>query len=223
MKIIGLNGFKESGKDTTYACIRDLIHSLHEANDLNDAGRVERRAFADSLKIMAALSLGYEGNDSKLIATMNTLKETGRVVSWLNTEPAASDPVGIDGRKYLQNYGNHARTVFGDSFWVDQVVPRDDNALVDVWATLGRKGPWVGLPFLGVITDVRYPNEAERVRKVGGEVWEVIRPGLVSDGHASEQPLPRELVDHVIYNDGSVENLKEAVWHSLRNRKLVTV
>jgi hypothetical protein len=58
------------------------------------------------------------------------------------------------------------------------------------------------------ITDLRYPNEAQRVLDLGGEVWEVVRPGLVSDGHASEQTLPRDLVTLTIENDSDVADLQ---------------
>lgn len=215
MQLIGINGFKESGKDTAYACIKRLI----EGSD-NRPLRVERRAFADNLKIMAALSLGYEGTDEFLIGAMNKMKEGGSLGSCLDASFDADDWVNISGRKYLQNFGQHARTVFGDSFWVDQVVPLDGFAFANVWETRGRKGPFVGLPFLGCVTDVRYPNEAQRVKDVGGQVWEIVRPGLVSDGHSSETPLDRALVDVVITNDGSVADLSEQLLYQLRRTKL---
>jgi hypothetical protein len=64
-------------------------------------------------------------------------------------------------------------------------------------------------------TDLRYPNEAQRILDLGGEVWEIIRPGLSSDGHASETPLPRELVSRRIRNDGHLLNLRYEVEKAL--------
>jgi hypothetical protein len=49
------------------------------------------------------------------------------------------------------------------------------------------------------------------VLRLGGETWEIVRPGLESDGHSSENPLPRELVTRVIVNDGTVDDLREKV------------
>jgi hypothetical protein len=64
-----------------------------------------------------------------------------------------------------------------------------------------------------VVADVRFPNEAEWIReRLGGEVWEVRRPGLPAvAGHSSEAGLPAELVDRRIDNDGSLDDLRLAV------------
>ncbi len=188
MRLIGINGFKTSGKDTTYAIIRRIEP---------DARRV---AFADKLKLLAALSLGLEFSDSILIDLMNACKE-----SW--TLHLASNDVpddlfhSITGREFLQHLGNHARRVFGDTFWIDQVLPPDHDALMAMY-------PYENLL---VVTDVRYANEAERVKAIGGSMWEIVRPGIDSDGHASEIPLPRELVDLTIINDGSLADLEAKV------------
>lgn len=200
MKLIGINGFKTSGKDTTYRTVAALAGE-----------RVERRAFADKLKIMAALALGFERSDEELIALMDSMKDRSLIqVSY--SEPSGGEALhDLTGRQYLQWFGAHARTVFGDSFWVDQVAPLDGFEFELIWSTLGRTGPSVGLPTLGCITDVRYPNEAERVLSLGGVVWEVQRPGLVSDGHSSEKPLPRYLVTRVIDNSGDFLHLEREV------------
>jgi len=64
-----------------------------------------------------------------------------------------------------------------------------------------------------VVADVRFANEAEWIReRLGGEVWEVRRPGLpVAAGHSSEAGLPDELVDRRIDNDGSIDELRVAM------------
>ena len=61
------------------------------------------------------------------------------------------------------------------------------------------------------VTDVRYPNEADRVHQLGGEVWQIVRPGLESDGHSSEIPLPAEKVDLSIFNGFEIETLYSTV------------
>jgi hypothetical protein len=209
MKLVGINGFRRSGKDTTY----------HRVAALAQGENVRRAAFADKLKIMAALSIGYTGTNEELIGAMDRLKETGRVESYLGDTHHS-----IDGRRYLQNFGQHARHVFGDSFWVDQVlpvptasglksVPKSDE---DYWQPVTEANMrQVQMRYPGVdwlcVTDVRYPNEAERVLLLGGEVWEVIKPGLESDGHSSEQPLPRELVTVQIWNKGTIDDLEKLV------------
>lgn len=210
MKLIGISGLKTSGKDTTYS----LVKAYASEFSLGHAGRVERRAFADNLKIMAALALGFTGSDEQLIELMNGLKEGGHVEANIY-ETVTSGRVSQSGREYLQRFGQHAREVFGDSFWVDQVVPQGEARFHEVWETYGRKGDVVGLPGIGCITDVRYPNEAERVLDLGGVVWEVIRPGIESDGHSSEKALPREFVTQQILNDSNLDGLGSRVIRAL--------
>ncbi len=65
-----------------------------------------------------------------------------------------------------------------------------------------------------VIPDCRFANEAQAVRALGGQVWAIVRPGLVSDGHASELGLPSDEVDRFLCNDSTIENLcRQADWN----------
>lgn len=214
MQLIGINGFKTSGKDTTFHIVAGIYN--------DGAANVQRAAFADKLKIMAARALGYlDLSDEDSIALMDDFKERGIIVAQMNQiggnamdETFMGDPSTIrviTGRQYLQWFGGEARKVFGDTFWIDQVLPQP-------WDSdrLGT-GLEARYPDADVVcvTDVRYPNEAQRVRDLGGVVWEVIRPGLESDGHGSETPLPRDLVDVTINNDGSLADLERAVERAL--------
>lgn len=64
-----------------------------------------------------------------------------------------------------------------------------------------------------VISDVRFENEAEMIRSLGGEIWFVYRPGVVlPDGaHVSETSIGRIQSDHVIDNDASIPALRGRV------------
>ena len=190
MNLIGITGLKTSGKDTTYEAIRTLTE-----------GQAVRRAFADNLKRIGALALVLE------YEAMDEFKERGRIELW--EVPA----VDITGRQYLQNLGVGAREVFGTGFWVDQVLPVDKARRELIW----RDPKTHELPKWAVVTDVRFPNEAARVLDLGGEVWEVVRPGLESDGHASEIPLPRYLVTRTILNDSTVDRLRDKVADALED------
>lgn len=60
----------------------------------------------------------------------------------------------------------------------------------------------------GIISDVRFPNEARAIRERGGIVIQVNRPGAgQGDAHVSETPLPFDLVDAFITNDSTPEEL----------------
>lgn len=61
-----------------------------------------------------------------------------------------------------------------------------------------------------VITGVRYPNEADMVRRLRGSLVYVNRRGFNGDGHSSEHSLLREDFDVQIFNNGDLNDLKEA-------------
>ena len=96
-----------------------------------------------------------------------------------------------DVRGYLQRMGTEVgRDMFGEDFWVEQAL-RVATAYEQV-----------------VFSDVRYPNEAERIRKEGGVLWRVEREGIEkSNEHTSESLIETIDVDAVIKNNGTLENL----------------
>ena len=59
-----------------------------------------------------------------------------------------------------------------------------------------------------VVDDVRFPNEAELIRHLGGEVWCIERPAVLrTTTHASEGGLDDFTFDRRIVNDGSLLEL----------------
>ena len=205
--LVGINGFKGAGKDTVFGYLAE-----HAPEDWN----VQRVAFADKLKLMAVSALGPGLFDDEpkrseyQLAVANKLKESGVLdVAWGDLD---HEGVHLTGRQYLQFFGGEARRIFGDTFWIDQVLP--NVSPIEGWAgTLAHEALEAAYPGVDllVVTDVRYPNEALRVKALGGQVWEIVRPGLVSDGHSSEIPLDPSLVDLVIENDHGLPALSAVV------------
>jgi hypothetical protein len=207
-KLIGINGFKRSGKGQTAIFLSEIM----EDEIVYEIG------FADKLKIMAALALGFERSPRELIALMDQFKLDGEItVAYTEASGEPDFLHDLTGRELLQNFGNHARHTFGENFWIDQVLPYPAIDYIDGIPydsdDPGRELTAMYGSDIGVvaITDLRYPNEAERIKALGGVIWEVVRPGVGSDGHASEQPLPEHLVDFKIVNDGDLDTLKARV------------
>lgn len=177
--IIGLTGHARAGKDT----VAEFLLEMAE-------GRAVRQGFADALKVSACRALGIAGSDPELIEFCNWLKTEGSVLVFDKLGQTKSRQTG---RSFLQCYGTEAhREVFGDDFWLDAVLPegREDFDVL-------------------VIPDVRFENEARRIIDRGGEVWRIERPDLsANDTHASELPLPPELVSATIVNDGTLDVLR---------------
>jgi hypothetical protein len=195
--LIGLHGKMRSGKDTAAQFILEWAEGEFPA--------VRRDAFADRLKISAARALGYEGNNSDCVDFCNELKLDGNwiEVSFVNDDLAETRT--ISGREYLQYYGTEAhREVFDTDFWVNAVLDKYDPQE------------------LLVVTDVRFPNEAEAIRNAGGEVWQVLRqtPGFDNgvSGHASEMPLSSDLIDTTIVNNGTLDHFRDLVLSLMERR-----
>lgn len=71
-----------------------------------------------------------------------------------------------------------------------------------------------------VITDTRFDNEVHAIHEAGGRVFRVIRPGheCLAAGaaqHESEAGVSDDLVDGVIANVGTLEQLRERVHRSI--------
>jgi len=77
-----------------------------------------------------------------------------------------------------------------------------------------------------LITDTRFPNELEAVRKQKGITIKVHRPGSKSDAkqaqHASETALNNVTDwDYVISNDGDIDELRNKVYEVLEAERLL--
>jgi len=110
--------------------------------------------------------------------------------------------IGVSPRQMMQTLGTEwGRSCIHPELWVMVAA-----GAVEQQQKLGRNV---------VIDDVRFPNEAEMIRRLGGELWLVNRPGVAYEGdHASEGALTDVLPDAVINNSGSLEDL-QAIVHGL--------
>lgn len=77
---------------------------------------------------------------------------------------------------------------------------------------------WTSPPVGWVITDVRFPNEAEAIRKVNGKVWKVVRPslGISTDEHPSETSVDQIVADLILTNQGTLADLRNQVLAAFR-------
>jgi hypothetical protein len=138
----------------------------------------DNRAFADPIR-----KLLYETNP--LLKSEYRVKGLVDVHGW--------DKVKVEydeARTLLQRLGVAARTVFGENFWVDQ-------ALSGL-----SEGDKI------VITDVRFPNEADAIKALGGQIWRVKRIGVGAvNSHESETAMDGYPVNQIFINNGTPEDL----------------
>lgn len=191
MFLIGLSGYAQSGKDTVGSLLVEHQGFL-------------RLAFAD--KVKEAL---YAINP---VVGLNT--KTGNPVylkNFIDSLPGSFNQKWDrakeleEVRRLLQRLGTEAgRKILGPNVWVDPVMEGIYNNLRD------------GITRF-VITDCRFPNEAEVIKKRGGHMIRVVRPetGPARDSkghvHESEIALDSWPFDYHIYNEGTLSDLQVKV------------
>lgn len=86
----------------------------------------------------------------------------------------------------------------------------------DLWVTLAKQRFLDAGPGM-VIADVRYENEAEWVRSMGGILIHVTRPGVQKvNNHVSEAGVSYDpKTDRTLLNDGSLEDLRASLFSIL--------
>lgn len=88
----------------------------------------------------------------------------------------------------------------------------------NTWVDLLIRGPVGGLPkaSIMIISDLRFPNEAARIREFGGKLIKIENPRVpVTDDVADVALDGFDGWDYVIQNDGTIRNLREkigAIW-----------
>lgn len=106
-------------------------------------------------------------------------------------------------RRFLQRLGTEGvRNHLGDDAWIRAMRAAAEPIL--------DKGGRV------VITDVRFPNEAEAIKEMGGEVFRVVRDRAgIGTRHASESGVDAIDPDQVIDNNGTATDLRERLLAAL--------
>ena len=158
MKLIGITGYKQSGKDTL---AREIMYRMAPRFSV-------RHSFADALKREVADALGIS-------------------VDEIERNKALFRPI-------LQWWGTDwRRNMFGANYWINK------------WEERLLKLQELHRPAVIIATDVRFENEAEAIRKHDGIIIRVVRPGVVSDGHASETEMDKIAVNCTILNDEGLD------------------
>ena len=103
-------------------------------------------------------------------------------------------------RRLLQVFGTEiGRKMFGEDVWINIALSdlRHDERIV--------------------ISDVRFPNEADAIKEQGGMVWRINRHDFSAvNDHTSEHAMDTYMFDHAIYNDSTVDELANEVFMSAR-------
>lgn len=211
--LIGISGKKQCGKDTVGKIIRALVEysryaksfeniDIHELvktyivkgnRTMDDTADVRLHLFAEPLKRALGAIFHYGWEAFQL-------EEIKAKISPI------SKPTGgfYTFRELLQLFGTEVGRVISQNVWVDVLfqdyTPNED---------------WV-------ITDVRFPNEAEAVKNRDGILIRVNRSIDFTDNHVSEVALDSYSgFDYIINNDGDLDILINNVADILENEHII--
>lgn len=200
-KLIGLTGPPRGSGLGTAGCGKDTA-----AAALVSAGWT-RDAFADRMRT-AMLAL-----DPLVMNGRDQLYRLSEIVAREGWDTAKRDHPEV--RRLLQKFGTEAgRDIHGTDCWVNLLFKKTwwDSEDGSVPVVSNRENRRSGV----VVTDCRFENEAEAIRRAGGLVISITRPGLAhldggNSSHPSEDGLPDHLIDARIVNEGTVADLHRAI------------
>lgn len=97
-------------------------------------------------------------------------------------------------RQFLIKLGHGARLILGGEVWLNAALPVTFEPKQSI-----------------VISDVRYPNEAKRIKELGGYVIRITRPGVEAVDKTEADSLAITPSDYVLANDGTLGELWQKV------------
>lgn len=227
--IIGVSGYSGSGKDTVGAIIQYLNFvnpqiSIEEVcanyadyeESLDEESGWQTRKFAGKLKDIASHLTGIDIEDFE----DQEFKKTNLGKEWWTTCDEGYQPMTV--RDFLQKLGTDAmRMGLHPNVWVNALMADYQKELRietdhPYSEHLTAKYPnWI-------ITDVRFPNEAQAIKDKGGIIIRIDRPGVspIND-HPSETGLDDWKFDYKIANLSDIYTLKETVREILKHAKII--
>ncbi len=201
--LIGLTGPAGSGKDSA-------------ADALVHLAGFTKVAFADALRAEVCAAFGVPlqyltARDTKEHPIQALALSRCMVMGFLATlreqQLDLDEDAPRSARQIMQWWGTEFRRARDENYWIARAVQRIKR--------LHKQGKSV------VLTDVRFPNEADAIRALGGVVWQVWRPGAeVAEGaHASETHGREFGPEYVIDNDEGLDELRIEVAATLAHMK----
>lgn len=183
-KLIGLAGYAGVGKDA----VAKLLTQPNESGGLG----FQRVALADPVRELLEEVGDYIHLTDFMEGSTVSLNQALNMSGW--------DIVKRDSpqaRQAMIRLAMGAREIMGSSIWIQTAMLRNPFILHDDQNY--------------VVTDIRLPNEIRWLSDHRGTLIWVERPGVVGSKHVTENGLPREYADHIIENDGTLEDLHTKV------------
>ena len=185
--IIGVSGYSGCGKDTVGTILQQIDKDSHW----------EIKKWAGKLKQVAELLTGIPVEKFE----DQEFKKTNLGKQW---NDRINNPMSV--RDFLQKLGTEGlRDGLHTNTWVNALMADYKCVPADRAPNGWDCDNWI-------ITDTRFPNEAQAIKDAGGIIIRVTRPGIgpVND-HPSETGLNQWKFDYEIQNDSSLNELINSV------------
>ena len=224
VNLIGISGKIGSGKDTVGKIIQLLTHKHHYSDGLvlhflkNTPASIDLshwaiKKFAGKLKEVASALTGipmYRFEDQEF-------KKQTLPAMWdypVEVAPGQIHMAPMTVRELLQKLGTEAmRNGLHSDTWV--------NALMSEFIPYSERGSeYEEMASKWIITDTRFPNEAQAIKKRGGVVIRINRD-MDNGTHPSETALDDYSFDYIIDNNGTMEDLISSVRYVCRVLNLI--
>ncbi len=235
-------GKKGHGKDTVADIVSSLVMDEYERDEytsfLEEWTTVHKIAFAGPMKSFIKDVFGWtdehvngsiemkEKGDMAFpryadIAKKSPRKEIAKIINFYEPDQRRADTIVTEIMGVIQNHP--AMLPVGPPILTPRFAMQTlgtqwgRHCYDDVWIDLAmRRVEQAGDTDIVVISDVRFLNEAQAIRDAGGVIWSVYRPEIESsDSHRSETESDMIKPDIVINNNGTLDQLREAVLSAL--------
>jgi hypothetical protein len=222
---IGIRGAKQAGKDTLGSSLNIALIT----SDLVPHIRLALASFSQNLKDAVALVFGFDpvlvhSEDFKKMLThvhpielSSTEYETdddGNIVGvdhyWHSVARWGNKDKFMTGREVLQRFGSDVCRILDSDCWARApfIEIERDSAIRKAHAER-YPDDYPYKPTICIITDMRFPNEVDELRKRDSLIIKIERPGYNGDGHISERALDNfDGDDIIIKNFGTREDLR---------------
>lgn len=215
--IIGINGYSGSGKDAMGKIIQELQPEM----------KWEIKKFAGKLKVIASILTGIPQEKFE----EEEHKKKHLKTEWWTTCDEGYQPMTI--REFLQKLGTDGlRNGLHENVWVNALMA-DYKKTTDLKTFMYAKGYTEERKFKKgdrisgnslmeyinetslpnwIITDCRFPNEAEAIREKDGIIIRVNRSNVKPvNNHPSETSLDDWAFDYIIDNSSTLASLKRDI------------
>lgn len=183
LKLIGISGKKNSGKTLAAIILKCFLNgfNLEETNTVVNVYLEGKENFKNIEEYIPEWEIRGFAEDVKNIASVLTGLDAEKFEDRA-VKNAYYETWGMTGRELLQKIGGGFRKTIDEDVWIKSLFQKYD-----------ENKRWI-------ISDVRYPNEAEYIKSHGGVVFKLLRNINSTDTHSSETSVENVLADFVIDN-----------------------